>query len=424
MKKLFTAFFYLIWFAVPALIVQYYHHFVDPMTDEEIKMATFAGTLAMIILAVITGFSGRKKSAVKDVANEVTKKAAKTPKVPKTRIVRDPATGAERLFNWNDEEGVWESDDGRTVLDDSRTEEWERQRIEDRKWADRQMEKLRNRDTAFDHDMDDLKRRQEKELADMEKEMEEARKFGEKHGKYDLTKEERKEFLQQQQDKDYMNSLEYQEYGNEYDKIVNRLEWIQWGADFAMDICDVLTLGAGRPIKNLYILSRNTAGDMMDCLVNKKSITKSALKSITKTTIDLTQANVNKIGYKYTANGLGDGIKEAMQNVEEGKSGTAGFFKGLVKGTTRTGVEHGLSNTKFKWNSKQTEIANKAKDKSLKILGQQQSGQLSSKTATALRNNIRTDAAQQIGKETSKKRDLLSNGLGRLTDGFWNKVFG
>lgn len=420
MKKILTAFFYLIWFAVPALIVQYYHNFIDPMTDEEIKMATLAGTVAMIILAVFSGFGGKKSA---DKKGSVKKAVKNTPPViPKSRIIRDPATNAERQYFWNEDEGVWESDDGKSILDESRLSEWERQRISDREWADRQMEKLKNRETAFDKDMDEWNRKQKKELEEMEKQMERSRKFGEKHGKYDLSDEEMKEFISKESARAEIEGQEWQEYGNEYDKIVDRLEWTQWGADFAMDIVDVLTLGNGKPIKYIYIANRNLAGDFMDCLINRKSISKTLLKTITKTTIDITQDSVNKIGYKYVANGVGDGIKESIAYAEEGKSAGKGFVKGLIKGTTRTGIEHGISNTKLKWNSKQTKIAQEATKKSSELLGKQQAGQISEKLSNALRNNVRTKAAQQIAAETGKQKDLLSNGLGKLSDGIWNKI--
>ena len=43
MKRLLKLAFYLVWFAVPGLIVQYYSRFVDPMSPEEIRGATLAG---------------------------------------------------------------------------------------------------------------------------------------------------------------------------------------------------------------------------------------------------------------------------------------------------------------------------------------------------------------------------------------------
>ena len=416
MKKLLKLAFYLAWFAVPGLIVQYYSAFVDPMTPEEIRGATMAGTVAMIILAVLTGFGGLFRRGGSS------RKAPSVPAAPRTRIIRDPATGAERLYNWNDKMGQWESDDGLSVLDESRTEEWERQRRSDRRWADDQMNKLRNRDTAFDRDMDEMVRRRKKEMEDMERQMEQSRRFGERHGKWDLTEQEQRDFLSRENNENWEKSLEWKEYADEYDRIVDRIEWIQWGADFAMDVADILSFGTGKPIKYAYIASRNAAGDLIDGLIHRRSLSGIAARTATKTFIDIGQDNVSKIGYKYVSNGVGDGVKEALQNYDEGKSASEGFVSGFLKGTTRTGVEHGLSNVKFKWNAKQTEIAQKATKQSSRILGQQQAGQVSEKLGNALRNNVRTRAAQQIAAETAKQKDLLSAGIGKMTDGLWNQA--
>ena len=431
MKKVFKAAFYLAWFAVPGLIVQYYSRNIDPMSPEEVRMATIAGTVAMIVLAILTGFGRTARRAAQPPVPKPSGKV-KMPPVPKTpvppvvtvpprtRIIRDPATGAERIYEWNDSTGQWETDGGRTVLDDSRMGEWISQRENDRRWADDQMTKLRNRDTAFDRDMDDLGRRQQRELEEMERQMEKSRKFGEKHGKWDLTEQERRDYLDQKYARDLAEGAKWQEAGDYYDSIVNKLEWTQWGADFAMDILDISTFGAGKPIKYAYIASRNLAGDLMDGLLHRRSLSGIMTRTVTKTVIDIGQDNVSKIGYKYVSNGVGDGIKEAIQYYDEGKSASDGFVSGFVKGTTRTGVEHGLSKVKLKWNSKQNEIAKKATQQSSKLLGQQQSGQISQKLSTALRNNIRTDAAQKIAAETAKQKDLLSTSIGKLTDGAWN----
>ena len=67
MKKVITRFLTILVFAVtfltPTIIVKFYSRFVNPMTGYEERMAIMAGTGAMIILAVLTGFSGKKQIA-------------------------------------------------------------------------------------------------------------------------------------------------------------------------------------------------------------------------------------------------------------------------------------------------------------------------------------------------------------------------
>ena len=430
MKKLFAAVVYLLTFAAPALIVQYYDRYIDPMTDEEIRIATIAGTLGVIVMAILTGFGRRKPdvSSAKSTKPADTAKATKTKKPavkkttqPKTRIVRDPATKAETIFKWNEDEGRWESDHG-TYLDDDRMDEWEKQRISDRKWADDEMKKLRNRETSFDKETDAMIKKQKEELAKLEKEQKLSQEFGRKTGRYGYSEKEIREFYKDLTEKEKISAEEYTDISNEWERKLNYLEWVQWGADLGMDICDILTFGAGKPIKNAYIFARNTAGDFMDGMINRRGLGKTLAKTITKTTIDLTQANVNKVGYKYAANGIGDGIKEAISAAEEGKSAGWGFVKGTVKGTARTKIETSISKTKLPWTSKQTKMAEKATNKSLEVLGWQQSGQISQKVGTALRNKIRTETAAKIAAETSKNKDLLSTGFGTLSDSIINNL--
>ena len=416
MKKLtFMIFTYLLCFAAPTLIVEYYDHFIESMSPADKKMAIMAGTLGVIIMAIITGFGGNKAST--DVVKPSNKTVTKGPKPGDTRIVRDPATGAERLFHWNEKDGTWDSDDG-TYLDEDRMKDWEKQRISDRRWQDEQMRKLKEGDTALDRELREMKEKEKKELAQMEKENAERDRFAEKHGVYETTAEDRKKWLDDMMSKESLNSQEQIEYGNEFDKIVNRLEWIQWAADTGVDICDICSLGTLKPIKYIYITSRNMASEMMDATVRKKGLATGISRGLVKTGIDITQDKANKIGYKYAANGIGDGIKGAM-DAKEGER-TKAFFKEGLKGTVRTGIEHGMQNVKLPKSGKAAKIAQETTEKSSKILGLQQSGALSQKTANGLRQVIRSDGAQKIAAETSKNKDLLNTGLGKLSDGVIN----
>ena len=155
MKKLLgrltTILVYALTFLTPAAIVQIYSRFVDPMTPSEVWMATLAGTVAMLILAAISGFSGRKPPAAKLARRYPNVKAVRND----TLVIKDPGSQAETLFRWNDKEKLWESDHG-TYLDEDHLDEWLKQRASDRQWANNEMKKLRQRNTAFDRDIDAL----------------------------------------------------------------------------------------------------------------------------------------------------------------------------------------------------------------------------------------------------------------------------
>ena len=414
MKKLFRVIVYLATFAAPAMIVEYYDANINPMSPSDKRLAIIGGTIGILIMAVLTGF-GRIGSV-------------RTPSVPKTkrkkdltRIIKDPATGAETIFHWNEKENIWESDYG-TFLDESRMKEWERQRKSDRKWADEQMKKLRDRDTAVDRELKEINDREKRELEQMDKENAARDMFAKKHGIYETNEKQRRKWLSGENAVRDAERKEWMETASENDRVENNLEWIQWGADLGADLVDIASLGTLKPVKHIYIASRNMSGELMDGLLKRKSLGTIVSKGLMKTWIDIKQDTVEGIGYKYLYNGLGDGFKGAM-DAEEGKR-TEAFLKEGLKGTLRTGIEHGLSKTKLPKTKQANKIMKDTASKSNKVLGMQQAGELTQKTANGIRNIIRTNGAQKMAAEAGKTKDLLNLGLGKLSDGTVNAIYG
>lgn len=414
MKKLFRVIVYLATFAAPAMIVEYYDANINPMSPSDKRLAIIGGTIGILIMAVLTGF-GRIGSV-------------RTPSVPKTkrkkdltRIIKDPATGAETIFHWNEKDNIWESDYG-TFLDESRMKEWERQRKSDRKWADEQMKKLRDRDTAVDRELKEINDREKRELEQMDKENAARDMFAKKHGIYETNEKQRRKWLSGDNAVRDAERKEWMETASENDRVENNLEWIQWGADLGADLVDIASLGTLKPVKHIYIASRNMSGELMDGLLKRKGLGTIVSKGLMKTWIDIKQDTVEGIGYKYLYNGLGDGFKGAM-DAEEGKR-TEAFLKEGLKGTLRTGIEHGLSKTKLPKTKQANKIMKDTASKSNKVLGMQQAGELTQKTANGIRNIIRTNGAQKMAAEAGKTKDLLNLGLGKLSDGTVNAIYG
>ena len=100
------------------------------------------------------------------------------------------------------------------------------------------------------------------------------------------------------------------------------------------------------------------------------------------------------------------------------------FLKEGLKGTLRTGIEHGLSKTKLPKTKQANKIMKDTASKSNKVLGMQQAGELTQKTANGIRNIIRTNGAQKMAAEAGKTKDLLNLGLGKLSDGTVNAIYG
>lgn len=402
MKTLFKIFTYLLCFAVPTFIVNYYDNNIQAMSASDKRLAIIGGTLGVLIMAIITGI---KKPSVSSL----------TPKPGDTRIIKDPGSGAERIFHWNDKNKSWESDDG-TILDTSKLKDWTEQRKKDRKWQDEENKNIRKSDEVLKK----INRDEKETLAKMEKENKARDKFAEKHGVYETTEKTRKEWLEKDIEKGTAERNKYIEKGNKYETIQNAAEWTQWAADTGVDIVDIVSLGTLKPVKYIYIGSRNLGYELINTLVNRKGFGSLIGRTITKTTIDITQDKVGKIGYKYAANGVGDGIKGAM-DAEEGKK-TEAFFKEGLKGTLHTGIEHGMKNVKLPQTSKASKIMKDTAQKSNYILGRQQAGELTQKTANGIRNVIRTNGAQQLAAQAGKNKDLLNLGLGKLSDGIVNGV--
>ena len=420
----------LFWFlafclGAPALIVNVYNIMEGPMSPEETQMAIFAGTVGTLVLNLFLVMIGKERIYIfrrpqKPSVPKVTpvpkppavpRKPA-VPKQPKSIVITDPATKSQRLYNYDEESGEWVSDDGQSILDTSRLDEWYKQRMDDRAWQDRQNEKIRNRQTAFDRDIDALRQKMKDDEARMEEEQAIAQKNLRKYGEYTTDKNRVKEIIEERQAKEREHGKVYEKIGNRAAFLEKGAEWTLWIADLGIDICDIASFGTLHGIKNAYIVARNTAGDLSDAIVFKKDLKKTALKTITKTTVDLTQANVSKIGYKYAANGIGDGIKGAMQAAEEGKDPTAAFFKEGLKGTLKTGVEHGMKS--LPKSSASTKILEQTRDKSLRVLQQQSSGQLSEKTANGLRNFIRSDGLSKAKAVDGQIKDYYSLGINSL----------
>ena len=414
MKKLFRVIVYLATFAAPAMIVEYYDANINPMSPSDKRLAIIGGTIGILIMAVLTGF-GRIGSV-------------RTPSVPKTkrkkdltRIIKDPATGAETIFHWNEKDNIWESDYG-TFLDESRMKEWERQRKSDRKWADEQIKKLRDRDTAVDCELKEINDREKRELEQMDKENAARDMFAKKHGIYETNEKQRRKWLSGENAVRDAERKEWMETASENDRVENNLEWIQWGADLGADLVDIASLGTLKPVKHIYIASRNMSGELMGGRLKRKGLGTIVSKVLMKTWIDIKQDTVEGIGYKYLYNGLGDGFKGAM-DAEEGKR-TEAFLKEGLKGTLRTGIEHGLSKTKLPKTKQANKIMKDTASKSNKVLGMQQAGELTQKTANGIRNIIRTNGAQKMAAEAGKTKDLLNLGLGKLSDGTVNAIYG
>ena len=83
-----------------------------------------------------------------------------------------------------------------------------------------------------------------------------------------------------------------------------------------------------------------------------------------------------------------------------------------------------MQKVKLPKSGKAAKIAKETTQKSNMVLGMQQAGEMTQKTANGIRQVIRSNGAQKIAAETGKNKDLLSTGLGKLSDGVVNFFWG
>ena len=86
-------------------------------------------------------------------------------KKSKIKTVKDSVTGEEKNYIYNDNTGEYESEDGKTVLNTSMEEEFERQKIKTKEFMDEERNKMINRET----EQDAINKKMAQEMKDGEK---------------------------------------------------------------------------------------------------------------------------------------------------------------------------------------------------------------------------------------------------------------
>lgn len=306
-----------------------------------------------------------------------------------TYVLKDPATGSESLYIYDDATGEWISDDGRTVLDTSRISQWKKDREIDRQAADDAMRNLRSRNTEFDRQMS--KSYQE----DQEKEKHEdyVNKLGVSHGIYSGNENEIRAKISEEKGKAEIESYEQLEYEKEYEKSQTYAEVTGKIADLTVDAIGA-TSPALKPVQYTYYGLRNMTANLSDAVVNNKDTISAMRKAVGETVVDITQSSVDKLGYKFAAYTIGDAYKEVLNTIDEGKISvnemTDATLKGLKDGTKKT-IVSGIfeyAEGKFMPNGKvqlktDTTIKNLTKEasrKSAKLLGAYEGGTISKAT--------------------------------------------
>lgn len=422
----------LFWFivfciGVPQLIVTIYQARTHSMTPEEVRMAKLAGTFVTTVLNLLLIAKGEYKLVLfhskdydpMEVAKEASrnKPAGKVPsggssapvyggdaEVP-YRIITDPMTKAQTLYNWDEETGQWVSQDGRSVLDEDRLDDWYKQRMKDREWQDRENEKIRKGDTAFDRELRQMKEESDREIARMEEESRRLQEHYRRYGTWETDPEKLKEIIQNRMDLADIEGRMAASRGNAYAAIEWGLTALSKVCDYGVDILAEFTGSVGKyGIKPLYIAGRNVGYRWSEAVNEGRDMSEAMRLATGETVVDLTQAYAPQ-GYKYYANVGGDMYKKAMQNAYEGKEITDGVLTSGLGGAVRTklqGVVEGKFDSMYKNTTRES-----AKQVN-KYLDHFTSGKTSEKVFNIVKNNTRSAASQNL-KILKAEKTLSSN---------------
>lgn len=309
-----------------------------------------------------------------------------------TYVLKDPATGAESLYIYDDATGEWVSDDGRTVLDPSRIAQWMNDRIVDRKAAADTMEKMQNRDTETDRTLKKVLQEEQKQKAEDER-RDYINKIGQRHsilsGDVDAIN---KALGQDQKEAGKLSEKAFEELESANNRVL-AAEVVGKAADVAVDAIANYSKPL-KPIAYIYYGGRNLTSNLTDAIVNEKDVMSSLRKAAAETIVDITQAGVDKLGYKFAAYTVGDAYKKVLSAIDEGEISADEMTDAAV-----SGVEDGMKKTlvsaafkyaegKFKPTGKvelktDTAIKNLTKEasgKSAKLLGAYEGGTISKAT--------------------------------------------
>ena len=427
--------------AVPQLIVTIYQAKTHSMTAEEVRMAKWAGTVVTTLLNLLLVAKGEYKLVLfhskdydpAEIARQAAEKAAKKPSVPPVpkvngdtgsssggnneppyRIITDPASGAQTLFNWDEESGQWVSQDGRSVLNTDGLDDWYKQRQKDREWQDRENEKIRNGDTAFDRELREMKEASDREIARMEEESRRLQENYKRYGTWETDPEKLKEIIRNRQELARIEGQIAASRGNTYAAIEWGLTALSKICDYGVDILAEFTGGAGKGIKAAYIGARNIGYRYSEARVYGRDMNEAMRLGISETVVDTTQAFAPK-SYRYYANVGGDMYKKAMQNAYEGKDLSEGVLESGIGGAVRTKLQNVVEG-KFDTAYKATTKSSAAQTRT--YLEHFTSGKTSEKVFRACTTNTRAQSAQAL-KTIKVEKTVATN----LTQDIITKLF-
>ncbi|MBQ0046011.1 MAG: hypothetical protein KBT33_00670 [Prevotellaceae bacterium] len=189
--------------------------------------------------------------------------------------------------------------------------------------------------------------------------------------------------------------------------------------DTTMDIAGKAAGPGGRLLAGAYTTAKNFTGECLDAHLNGKSMSEAVKKAGLNSIVDITQSNMGSIGWKATANVVGDAVKGGAGAYIEGKDGyeiAQKTFSGMASGAVKTIIDAKISGVSTTNISNANSIFNKKLDVADELF---KSGDITEKTRNALYNlalNHGEAAKAQINLIADSTTGVLQGAVGTYAD--------
>ena len=320
-------------------------------------------------------------------------KAAPNPAPEDVMVVKDPATGAERLFHRDPQSGEWVSEDGNSVLDPDRLPDWNRQRADDRSWIDEENKKLKNRESWLDKKLKEEDRAFREAEAKLEEEHARKLKNLQKYGVYTNDADRIRQIIERNQRLEELNAKIQRHHGNVQAFAEDVFTVLSKVCDYGVDVLAEMTGPAGKyVVRNVYITGRNVGSRWSEAVNYEQDEWAAIKRASSDSVVDMVQASVGD-KYKMLANVGGDAVKGGLDAYEKGESVVSGALSGGTTGFFRTRAGEAVDSA-F---GKITKSFQLGEIKKLDVLkGKLESGSISQNVYKGIRQVRMADAAQKV----------------------------
>ena len=306
-----------------------------------IVLVTIGGYIGLQFLGGGTGGTtagGTGENAVSEMpsAEPDASPLPSVPPEPKEYIYTDPS-GFQTLYVQDPETGQWTNYETGNPVDMDSLQEYDKQRMKDMEWSHNETQNLADRNSAFDNDL----KQDYQNMLDEQARIEQQTKkdmMAIKSGTYGMTDAERQVYLEERQAKLVADKEAAANKAEVLDVATKTLEVVEKTADFGISVLSVTP--GGNVIANIYTGVKNVAVGGMQAAVDGKSVTAGIFKGAVKGGTDILQGLTGKIpagkwGYKLAAYATTEAMKEGIVAAVDGENVVKATFKGMVQGGSK-----------------------------------------------------------------------------------------